>query len=71
MQMRPGLIAGVVLVVVGIVLLAVSKTTVPDAVGFACLGLGGIALTGLLFYAIGRGEDRAREAERHRDDAGG
>ena len=62
--MRAWIIAGVALMILGIVLLAVSEATLPDAIGFASLGIGGILLTGMLFYAIGRSEDRAREAER-------
>ena len=65
--MRAWIAAGVALIVVGVVLLDVSEHVVPDAIGFASLGAGGILLTALAFYAIGRGEDRERE----RDGAGG
>lgn len=70
-QMRLGVVSGVVLVVAGIVLLAISDATIPDTIGFALLGLGGILLTGMLFYAVGRSEDRARASERHGTDSGG
>ena len=68
-QMRPAVITGVICFVAGIVLLAVSETTVPDSIGFALVGLGGILLTGMLFYAVGRSEDRERE--RHGSDRQG
>jgi hypothetical protein len=63
-SMMAAIAAGVVLIVAGIVLLAATDATVPSAIGFASLGAGCILLTALGFYAIGRGEDRAREAER-------
>ena len=64
--MRAWIAVGVVLIVAGVVLLAVSEHVVPDAIGFASLGVGGILLTALVFYAIGRGEDRDREREQQR-----
>jgi predicted permease len=62
--MRAWLIIGIALIVVGAALYAVTTGTVPQAMGFALAGLGAVLLTGLLFYAVGRSEDRAREAER-------
>lgn len=57
---RPWLIAGVVLVIAGIVLGAVADGTA-DAIAFAIGGGGVILLVGLAFYAVGRSEDRDRE----------
>ncbi len=62
--MRTWLAIGVVLLVAGTALSAIADDTVPAAIGFAAAGLGAVLLTGLLFYAVGRSEDRAREEER-------
>ena len=65
-DVRTWLAIGIVLIVGGAVLAAVADDTAPDAVGFAAAGLGAVLLTGLMFYAVGRSEDRARDAERRR-----
>ena len=57
---RPWLVAGVVLVVAGIVIGAVADGK-GDVVGFGVGGAGVILLVGLAFYAVGRSEDRDRE----------
>ena len=57
---RPWLIAGVVLLVAGIVVAVVADGT-GDAVAFGIAGAGAILLVGLAFYAVGRSEDRDRE----------
>jgi hypothetical protein len=57
---RPWLIAGVVLLVAGIVVAIVADGK-GDVVGFAVGGAGGILLVGLAFYVVGRSEDRDRE----------
>ena len=57
---RPWLIAGVVLLVAGIVV-AVTGDGKADAVGFGIGGAGAILLVGLAFYAVGRSEDLDRE----------
>ena len=57
---RPWLVAGVVLLVAGIVVAAVADGK-GDAVGFGIGGAGAILLVGLAFYAVGRSEDRDRE----------
>ena len=62
--MRAWLIIGIALLVLGAALYAVTDGTVPQAIGFAAAGLGAVLLTSLLFYAVGRSEDRAREAEK-------
>ncbi|HEX8086781.1 MAG TPA: hypothetical protein VF529_21015 [Solirubrobacteraceae bacterium] len=56
---RPWLIAGVVLLVAGIVIAAVVDGK-GDVVGFSVGGAGAILLVGLAFYAVGRSEDRDR-----------
>ena len=57
---RPWLIAGLVLLVAGIVI-AIVVDGKGDAVAFAVGGAGAILLVGLAFYAVGRSEDRDRE----------
>lgn len=57
---RPWLIAGVVLLVAGLVVAAVTDDK-GDAIGFGIGGAGAILLVGLAFYAVGRSEDRDRE----------
>ena len=56
----PWLVAGVVLLVAGIVVAAVADGK-GDAVAFAIGGAGAILLVGLAFYTVGRSEDRDRE----------
>ncbi|HEX8119932.1 MAG TPA: hypothetical protein VF549_01585 [Solirubrobacteraceae bacterium] len=57
---RPWLVAGLVLLVAGIVLAAVGDHKL-DVAGFGVGGAGAIVLVGLAFYAVGRSEDRDRE----------
>ena len=57
---RPWLIAGVALLLAGIVVAAVADDK-GDVVGFGIGGAGVILLVGLAFYAVGRSEDRDRE----------
>jgi O-antigen/teichoic acid export membrane protein len=57
---RPWLLAGVVLLVAGIVVAAVADGK-GDVVGFGVGGAGAVILVALAFYAVGRSEDRDRE----------
>ena len=57
---RPWLIAGVALLVAGVVVSIVADGK-GDVVGFGLGGAGAILLVGLAFYAVGRSEDRDRE----------
>ena len=57
---RPWLVAGVVLLVAGI-LISVFADAKGDVVGFGVGGAGAILLVGLAFYAVGRSEDLDRE----------
>ncbi|HEX2088273.1 MAG TPA: hypothetical protein VHF89_21485 [Solirubrobacteraceae bacterium] len=57
---RPWLIAGVVLLVAGVVVAAIGDGKV-DVVGFGLGGAGVVLLVGLAFYAVGRSEDVDRE----------
>jgi drug/metabolite transporter (DMT)-like permease len=57
---RPWLIAGVALLVAGIVI-AIAADGKGDVVGFGVGGAGAVLLVGLAFYAVGRSEDRDRE----------
>ena len=57
---RPWLVAGLVLLVAGIVIASVGDGKA-DAIGFGIGGAGAILLVGLAFYAVGRSEDRDRE----------
>ena len=66
-DVRIWLAIGIVLLVAGTAVAAIADDTVPAAAGFAAAGLGAVLLTSLLFYAVGRSEDRAREAERRRN----
>jgi hypothetical protein len=61
---RPWLIAGLVLLVAGIVI-AIAADGKGDVVGFGVGGAGGILLVGLAFYAVGRSEDLDREQRPH------
>ena len=57
---RPWVYATLALVVAGIVLLATTDGTL-EIIGFALLGLGAVVATALVFYAVGRSEDVARD----------
>jgi hypothetical protein len=57
---RPWLIAGVLLLVAGVVISLVTDGK-GDVVGFGVGGAGAILLVGLAFYAVGRSEDLDRE----------
>ena len=61
---RPWLVAGVVLLVAGVVIAAVGDGKT-DVVGFGVGGAGAILLVGLAFYAVGRSEDLDREQRPH------
>jgi ABC-type transport system involved in cytochrome bd biosynthesis fused ATPase/permease subunit len=56
------LLAGVVALLVG------GDSTLVLAIGVAAIGVALVLLVSLLFYEVGRSEDRARAAERRRDD---
>ena len=59
---RPPAVASVAAVVAGIVLLAIGEDfSATEVAGFILLGLGGIGLVALAFYAVGRSEDLDRE----------
>ncbi len=58
---RPWLIAGIVLVVAGIVIALVADGRASDAIAMSVSGTGAILLVGLAFYAVGRSEDLDRE----------
>jgi hypothetical protein len=62
--LRTWVAAASALVVAGAVVAGVADATAAKAIGFAISGLGAVVLTALAFYAVGRSEDRAREAER-------
>ena len=57
---RPWLIAGAVLLVVGLAIAIVADGK-GDVIGFGVGGAGAVLLVGLAFYAVGRSEDRDRE----------
>ena len=56
----PWLVAGLVLLVTGIVISVVGDGKA-DAIGFGIGGAGAILLVGIAFYAVGRSEDIDRE----------
>jgi hypothetical protein len=60
--MRRWIIALCALAVAGLVLLAVGGATL-DPIGFGLVGIATVGAVSLGFYAVGRSEDRAREAE--------
>ena len=63
----PAALVSLLAILAGIVLLIVSDTGDTAAiVGFLLLGLGGIAITALAFYAVGRSEDAERAREERR-----
>ena len=57
---RPWIVAGVVLLVAGVVIAAIADGK-GDVVGFGVGGAGAVLLVALAFYAVGRSEDRDRE----------
>jgi Na+/melibiose symporter-like transporter len=57
-----GVIAGLVLLAVGILVSVVGNSSSAwFVVGLVLVGLGAIALASTFFYAVGRSEDRDRE----------
>jgi hypothetical protein len=61
--MRRWIIALAVLAVAGLVLVLVASATLLDALGFGMAGVAAVGAVSLGFFAVGRSEDRAREAE--------
>jgi hypothetical protein len=61
--MRSWILALAALAVVGLVLVLVADDTALDAIGVGLTGVAVVGAVSLAFYAVGRGEDRAREAE--------
>jgi hypothetical protein len=61
--MRSWILALVVLAVAGLVLVLVADGTALDAIGVGMTGVAVVGAVSLGFYAVGRSEDRAREAE--------
>ena len=61
---RPAAAVALGCFVAGLVLFPLTDTATGDTIAFALLGLGGIALTALAFYVVGRSEDVERERER-------
>ncbi len=60
---RWALAAALALLVAGLILFPLTDSPEGDTVAFALVGLGGIALASLAFYAVGRSEDVDRERE--------
>jgi len=58
---RWALALALALLVAGLILFPLTDTTTGDTVAFALVGLGGIGLASLAFYAVGRSEDVDRE----------
>ena len=56
--------AALALLVAGLILFPLTDTAAGDTVAFALVGLGGVLLASLAFYAVGRSEDRDRERDR-------
>ncbi|MEA2136072.1 MAG: hypothetical protein QOC68_3981 [Solirubrobacteraceae bacterium] len=61
--MRSWILALVALAVAGLVLVLVADGTALDAIGVGMTGVAVVGGVSLGFYAVGRSEDRAREAE--------
>jgi small neutral amino acid transporter SnatA (MarC family) len=61
--MRSWILALAALAVTGIVLVLVTGNTALDAIGVGMAGVAVVGAVSLGFYAVGRSEDRAREAE--------
>jgi NADH:ubiquinone oxidoreductase subunit 5 (subunit L)/multisubunit Na+/H+ antiporter MnhA subunit len=58
---HPRLFGGALaLLVAGIVLLALASTVVLEAIGWALVGVAGVALVSLAFLLVGESEDRDR-----------
>jgi hypothetical protein len=60
---RWALAGALALLVAGLILFPLTDTTTGDTIAFALVGLGGILLASLAFYAVGRSEDLERERE--------
>ncbi len=58
---RWALAGALALLVAGLILFPLTDTTTGDTIAFALVGLGGILLASLAFYAVGRSEDLDRE----------
>jgi ABC-type transport system involved in cytochrome bd biosynthesis fused ATPase/permease subunit len=57
----------VAVLVAGVVVLAVGgDAKLVAAIGLAAIGVAAVLLVSLLFYEVGRSEDRAREREQRR-----
>ncbi len=61
--MRSWIFGLVALAVAGIVVVLVADDTLFDAIGVGMSGVAVVGAVSLGFYAVGRSEDRAREAE--------
>ena len=61
--MRRWILALAALAVAGLVLVLVTGDTALDAIGVGLTGVAVVGAVSLGFYAVGRSEDRAREAE--------
>ena len=62
--MRRWIFALAALAVAGLVLVLVTDDTALDAIGVGLTGVAVVGAVSLGFYAVGRSEDRAREADR-------
>jgi hypothetical protein len=61
--MRSWIFGLIALAVAGLVLVLVAGDTAVDAIGVGMTGVAVVGAVSLGFYAVGRSEDRAREAE--------
>ena len=61
--MRSWILALIALAVAGLVVVLVADGTALDAIGVGMTGVAVVGAVSLGFYAVGRSEDRAREAE--------
>jgi hypothetical protein len=61
--MRNWIIGLVVLAVAGVVIVLAADATAVDAIGVGMTGVAVVGAVSLAFYAVGRSEDRARDAE--------
>jgi|tagenome__1003787_1003787.scaffolds.fasta_scaffold20538269_3 hypothetical protein len=62
MPLRVIVVLGALLAVVGIGLMAAQVDKVVTATGAMAFGIGGVVLLSCAFYAVGRSEDRDRQA---------